>query len=246
MVTLVVFLIIMILSFFIFLTKQPVKYSWEDFSKKFGNCTGEFGVYDLTKKTEECTYVDKKITDKYDTIFKVSKTDNITYMAKIASQNAKGCELDILNYVKPISDNYEFNNLIIRIQTNPWRYAPHFDAMDQVAYMLSGKKRWLLWNIDFDNIKDAITFRDDVNNLNFEQLQTYLKNRKIPYETIIMKPHDSLFIKYGTWHYVENVNTTKGCIMLNLHSKNVSYEIDEKFFNLWPTQHKRCMNNEYY
>ena len=46
-----------------------------------------------------------------------------------------------------------------------------------------------------------------------------------------MKPHDSLFIKYGTWHYVENVNTTKGCITLNLHSKNISYEIDEKFAN---------------
>ena len=51
MITLIVFF--MIISFFIFLTKQPVKYSWEDFSKKFGNCTGEFGVYDLTKKTEE-------------------------------------------------------------------------------------------------------------------------------------------------------------------------------------------------
>ena len=63
MMILIVFFII-IISFFIFPTKQPVKYSWEYFSKKFGNCTGEFGVYDLTKKTEECTYVDKKITDK--------------------------------------------------------------------------------------------------------------------------------------------------------------------------------------
>tara|TARA_R110001606_G_scaffold301332_1_gene448998 strand:+ start:1345 stop:2079 length:735 start_codon:yes stop_codon:yes gene_type:complete len=237
---------IIIVTIFILLIKRPVKYSWEDFSKKFGNCTGEFGVYDLTKKTEECTYVDKKITNKYDTIFKTCKTDNITYMAKIASSAASGCEVDILNYVKPISDNYEFDNLIIRIQTNPWRYAPHFDAMNQVAYMLSGTKRWLLWNIDFNDNEEAITFRDDVNNLNFEQLQTYLKNKKIPYETKIMKPHDSLYIKYGTWHYVENVNTTRGCIMLNLHLKNWSNEIDEKFAKLWPTQHKRCGNNEYY
>jgi hypothetical protein len=34
--------------------------------------------------------------------------------------------------------------------------------------------------------------------------------------------------------------------MLNLHSKNSSYEIDEKFANVWPIQHKRCVNNEYY
>ena len=237
---------IFILLCIMIMLKRPTKYSWEDFSNKFGNYIGEFGVYDLTKKTEECTYVDKKITDRYDTIFKVRKTDDITYMAKIASQNAKGTDLDILNYVKPIADKYEHNNLIIRIQTNPWRNAPHFDAMNQVAYMLSGTKRWLLWNVDFDNTKDAITFRDDVNNLNFNQIQTYLENKKIPFEYKIMKPHDSLHIKYGVWHYVENVNTTKGCIMLNLHSKIMSEQAEKKFAELWPTQYTRCKNNQFY
>jgi hypothetical protein len=112
--------------------------------------------------------------------------------------------------------------------------------------MLSGTKRWLLWNVDFDNTEDAITFRDDVNNLNFNQLQTYLENKKIPFEYKITKPHDSLHIKYGVWHYVENVNTTKGCIMLNLHSKIMSEEVEKNFSKLWPTQYTRCKNNQFY
>lgn len=222
------------------------KYSWDDFSKRFGNCVGEFGVYDLTEKTTESTYPSKKIIDRYDTIFKSKIPKDTTYMLKIAKSNARDCELDILNYVKPITDKYDHDNIILRIQTNPWRYAPHFDSMNQIAYMLSGTKKWILWNIDFENSDEAQKFLQDINNLNFEEMKTYLTNKGISYETKLMKPHDSLYIKHGTWHYVENVNTTRGSIMLNLHMKNWSREIDNNFRKLWPTQHERCKNNQFY
>ena len=222
------------------------KYSWEDFSKRFGNCVGEFGVYDLTEKTIESTYPSKKIIDIYDTIFKTKIPKDTTYMLKIAKSNARGCELDILNYVKPITDTYDHDNIIVRIQTNPWRYAPHFDAMNQIAYMLSGTKKWILWNIDFENNDEAQKFLQDINNLNFEEMKTYLTDKGISYETKLMKPHDSLYIKNGTWHYVENVNTTRGSIMLNLHMKNWSRETGDNFRKLWPTQHERCKNNQFY
>ena len=61
-----------------------------------------------------------------------------------------------------------------------------------------------------------------------------------------MKPYDTLHIKYGTWHYVENDNMTKGSIMLNVHFKDASVKFDEDFRHIWPTQHKRCRNNTFY
>ena len=241
---LVIALIVVLL---LYLTRiRHRKYSWEDFSNKFGNRVGEFGVYNLDKDTEECTYPDRKITESYDTIFKSQKVGNTTYMLKIAKSNATGAELDILNYVKPITDKYDHDNVIIRIQTNPWRYAPHFDAMNQLAYMLSGTKKWILWNVEFEDYKETLKFRDDINNLNFEQLQSYLTKRGISYETKVMKPYDTLYIKYGTWHYVENDNTTKGSIMLNVHFKDASVKFDEDFRHIWPTQYKRCRNNTFY
>ena len=239
-------LAILLLVILIIILVRPKKYSWSDFSRKFKDCMGEFGVYDLTKKTIESTYVDKKIIDTYDTIFTRKIPENVTYMLKISESNASGCELDILNYVKPITDKYNASNIIVRIQTNPWRHAPHFDAFDQTAYMLSGMKKWILWDVDFINKDEALTFRDDINNLNSEQLKTYLTNRGIPYETKLMKPHDSLYIKRGRWHYVENVNTTRGCIMLNLHTNIASHELDNTFGDLWPEQQKRCKNNQFY
>lgn len=239
-------LLFILLLLILILLPRSKKYSWEDFSNRFRNCTGQIGVYDLTKKTIESTYAERKIKDKYNTVFNSKIPENTTYMVKIAKSNAIGCELDILNYVKPITEKYETDNIIVRIQTNPWRYAPHFDSVDQVAYMLHGTKRWILWNVDFKNDNEAQSFLQDINNLNFEQMKTYLTNRGISYETKTMKPHDSLYIKYGTWHYVENVNTTKGAIMLNLHMKKFDVETDYKFKKLWPTQHKRCTNNQFY
>ena len=139
---LVIILVVILLLYFV--NTGHKKYSWEDFSNKFGNHVGEFGVYDLNKNTEECTYPDHKIIGTYDTIFNSQKSGNTTYMLKIAKSNATGAELDILNYVKPITDKYDHDNVIVRIQTNPWRYAPHFDSMNQLAYMLSGTKKWIL------------------------------------------------------------------------------------------------------
>lgn len=239
-------LLFILLLLILILLPRSKKYSWDDFSNRFRNCTGQIGVYDLTKKTIESTYAERKIKDKYNTVFNSKIPENTTYMVKIAKSNAIGCELDILNYVKPITEKYETDNIIVRIQTNPWRYAPHFDSMNQVAYMLYGTKKWIIWNVDFKNDNEAQSFLQDINNLNFEQMKTYLTNRGISYETKTLKPHDSLYIKYGTWHYVENVNTTRGTIMLNLHMKNFDFETDYKFKKLWPTQHKRCINNQFY
>lgn len=236
-------IVVLILSFFVF---RPKKYSWNDFSNRFRDYTGEFGLYDLNKKTEECTYVTKKVTDKYNVIFNNKSNENITYMLKLASNNANDKEMDLINYVKPLVEQYDYANLIIRIQTNPWRFAPHFDAMDQIAYELHGEKKWLLWKVDFNSPAQALAFRDDINNLNYEQLQMYLDKKNIKYIKKILKPHESLYIKRGTWHYVENINKTRGCIMLNVHLKIVSKKIDDEFKILWPIQHTRCENNTYY
>lgn len=239
---------ILLISFLVLYFKTRLKkYSWYDFSRKFGNCNGEFGVYNLTKKTEECTYADKKIIDKYDTVFKTEIDKDTSYMIKISSSNAKGCEIDMLNYVKPITDKYDTQSVTLRIQTNPWRYAPHYDTINQIAHMLHGTKKWILWNTHFKNIDETKKFLHDINNLNYEDMKIYLKNREIQYETKIMRPGDSLYIKCGTWHYVENVNTTRGCIMLNLElESDTLYSLEENFKKLWPIQYTKYVNNEFY
>ena len=236
-------LLFILLLLILILLPRSKKYSWEDFSNRFGNCTGEMGIYDITKKLIESSYEERTIIDKYNTIFNSKIPENTSYMLKISKSNAKGCDLNILNYVKPITDKFETRNITIRIQTNPWRYAPHFDSQDQIAYMLHGTKKWITWNVDFKNDNEAQSFVQDINNLNFEQMKMYLTNRGISYETKTLKPHDQLYIKYGTWHYVENINTTRGTIMLNLYIKNYDSETDYKFKKLWPTQHERCRNN---
>jgi hypothetical protein len=225
---------------------RPIKYSWKDFSNRFGDYVGEFGLYDLNEITKECTYVKKKILGKYKVIFNHKPNKNTTYMLKLASQNANDKEMEVINYVKPLVKQYDYYNLIIRIQTNPWRFAPHFDAMDQIAYALHGEKRWLLWNVNFSSSIEALKFRDDINNLNYEQLEMYLNKKNIKYIKKILKPHESFYIKHGTWHYVENINKTRGCIMLNVHLKIISKKFDDEFKILWPIQHKRCVNNMYY
>tara|TARA_B110000902_G_scaffold217147_1_gene250225 strand:- start:89 stop:817 length:729 start_codon:yes stop_codon:yes gene_type:complete len=239
-------IILFVISVLVVFIYTPRKYSWDDFSNRFGNHVGKFGVYDLNSKTVESTYVTKHITDRYDTLFNCKRDENITYMLKLASENATAEEMKIIQYIKPLIQEYEHNNLIIRIQTNPWRYAPHFDAMDQITYMLHGEKKWIMWNVDFEKSSDAISFRDDINNLNYEQLELYLKRNNIIYLKKIQKPHESIFIKRDTWHYVENINKTKGCIMLNVHHPYYSSQINEKFKILWPTQFKRCLANQYY
>lgn len=241
----ILFVLFFILLVIIVLTR-PRKYSWEDFSSRFGRYTGEFGLYDLKKWTEECTYPSKKITDTYDVIFKHEPNEDTTYMLKVAALNATGGELDIINYVRPLVEKYDYKNIIVRIQTNPWRNAPHFDAMDQVAYMLDGEKRWLFWNVEFKDTSEALSFRDDINNLDYEQMELYLQTKNIPYEKKRMRPHDRFFITRGTWHYVENIQKTRGCIMINVHLKQESEYIDQKFKEMWPIQHERCMNNTYY
>jgi hypothetical protein len=235
-----IWLVLLIISLFIFFTRTR-KYSWEDFSKRFGTCVGEFGVYDTHKKTSEAL----KITGMYNTFFKKPRPEGKTYMLKIAETNAKGPEKKILEYVKPLTQGYEYYNVIVRIQTNPWRMVPHFDSMNQIVRVLSGSKRWLLWD-RMDVNGDEDTFLKDINHLDFKDMQAYLDTHKIPYKTKVTKVGHVFNIPFGTWHYVENINTTKGCIMINMHMKNFDRETDKRFNKLWPIQHARCMNNTFY
>ena len=92
MMILVIFFII-IISFFIFLTKQPVKYSWEDFSKK--NVSSSPTAFEIAGG---CLYV-RNFFKKED-FKKMIILKNKTYQDKLNLDPSEGMQEEIKNIKK--------------------------------------------------------------------------------------------------------------------------------------------------
>lgn len=222
------------------------KYSWENFSKQFSHLSGVVGLYDFTLPELESTDPIEKSFRSYNDVFN-NKNKNISYMIKISDTTATKSESELIKFLSPITQNREnVERCMLRIQTNPWRHSCHFDTYDQTVIMLDGVKKWLLFRLEFSDIKEEKQFIKKVNGLSFTKLEKLLKSMKVAYIIKISKPRDEFYIPAGMYHAVENENKGKGTIFVNAVHNGFSKILDKRFTQLWPSMAQKCENHVFY
>jgi hypothetical protein len=126
---------------------------------------------------------------------------------------------------------------LLRISSNPWTLQPHFDCMNNFLFMLYGTK--IIYTFSFDNIKISISqerqFIQKTIRMNGEQISKLLLD-EYNIHTVKTTIHhgDIFFIPLGTYHIVENDNSTKCTISINLYNYDTFDEnVDKRFDSLW-------------
>jgi len=214
-------------------------YTWEDFSRKFGHLSGEIAVYDFSVPEDQHTAPVKKIVTTYETLFNAD-TPKFSYMLKTSDS-------PLTKYIQPLTDEYDnVHDILLRIQTNPWRFSTHFDTYDQTILMLDGAKRWIFFRKTFETIEEEKSFVKHVNGMKFEQLESYLKSKNIPYHLKTTRGGDRFFIPKGMYHAVENVNEGKGTIFANIIHEGFVQNLDERFREIWPIVSDNCDKGVFY
>jgi hypothetical protein len=214
-------------------------YSWEDFSNRFGHLSGEIAVYNFSVPEVEHTAPIKKLKTTYDTVFN-SNTSSVSYMLKTSNSL-------LTEYVSPLVEKYKnVDEIVLRVQTNPWRYSTHFDTYDQTIVMLDGVKRWIFFRKTFETLEEEIRFVKHVNGMTFENLQSYLNLQTISYHLNTSRGGDIFFIPMGMYHAVENVNEGPGTIFINVIHHGFDSELEDTFTKLWPTVAKNCDKGVFY
>ena len=242
-------LITFLLQFSNYRIKKPhiQKYSWKDFTAKFGKCRGKFAVYDLKTTLGKSTDFSYITIDNYSKFLDSNVSKHTTYMLKISDTNAEGCEKDILQYLSPIyKDKNNVERVMLRVQKNPWSHTAHFDSYCQEVIMLHGKKKWILFNPKFDDIDDERKFVAVCEEKKFSELENYLSSQGIPYEIKITYPGKNLYIPKGIYHATENLNIGKGTIFLNIVTLDHCDFLHDKFSIIWPEYGKRVDENFFY
>ncbi|MGB1113140.1 MAG: cupin-like domain-containing protein, partial [Schleiferiaceae bacterium] len=117
-------------------------------------------------------------------------------------------------------------------QNSPWMYSSHFDCYDQYVYMLHGKKRWLLF--DLDDLETERKLVLQFAGKNIETVSEILRANGIPFKIKTIRAGDVLFIPEGQYHLVENEGS-QGTIFVNSPiNKPVNLHLQSKFESLWP------------
>ena len=219
-----------------------LRYSWDYMSRRFKNLVCDIGVYDFSKPIIENTEPVGTIKTSLKTLF-FGDTSKFSYMLKLSNRT----QSPILDHVIGLTKDFEnVDEVLIRIQTNPWRYSTHFDTYDQTILMLDGFKRWIFFRTQFDSVEDEKNFIQFVNGLQFGNLKNFLKSKKIPYHLKISKPGDQFFIPRGMYHAIENVNQGRGTIFINIIHTGEDDDINERFSYIWPTVTSKCEEGVYY
>lgn len=228
----------------IIITNKPGKYSWKDFNKRFGYIRGPVTFYDLSQCVDdEQNYKSHRENITYSKLLnKEHREENSTGMIKIVESKCTPSEMKLINYVKPVIKNSNNADTMLRIQTSPWLYSAHFDCFDQFVYMLYGSKKWLIFNITFDDMEEEKRFIISIANKSIKEVSVILNSKNISYETRITKPGDTLFIPEGVYHLVESIGRG-GTIMANSRvDKPEDKNLIEKFYYLWPVWFNRKYN----
>lgn len=206
-------------------------------SKLFKNLTYEIGVYDFTQPVVENTAPIKTMYTSLSTLFSRGSS-KYSYMLKLSNE----MKSPIMDHVLPLTKEFEnVEKVLVRIQTNPWRYSTHFDTYDQSIIMLDGFKRWIFFRKEFDSIEEEKNFIQHVNGLHFENLKNFLKSKQIPYHLKISKPGDRFFIPGGMYHAIENVNQGQGTIFLNVIHRGEDENLNKRFsYNMAHRHQQMC------
>lgn len=227
----VLLLLLTLLLWFVFFRVKT--YSWSDIKRRFGHKHGNVKFFDMNLFDEEHNFKCTTQIANYGELMKneVMDTSN-TWMIKIDEHDCTPSDMELLNYVRPLTDTKN-EGLILRIQSAPWKYHAHFDCYDQTIQILHGTKHWILFNLNFDEYKNELDFLDTICGLDMEQLKHILNSNNIEYETIVTHTGEKLFIPRGVYHFTQNSNE-KGCIMLNTKNTHGCPILYKRFNKLWP------------
>ena len=231
--TLVIVAVVIIVILFIHRTNTMRPYSWNDMKKRFENVEGSIRTFDLNRMDDEQSYISREIRTSYSSIFEHEvrpRTD--TMMIKIKESSCTPEEQKLIDYVKPVIKNAHSSDTILRIQNSPWVYSSHFDCYDQYVYMLHGKKRWLLF--DLDDLETERKLVLQFAGRDIETVSEILRANGIPFKLKTIHAGDVLFIPEGQYHLVENEGS-QGTIFVNSPiNKPVNTQLESKFESLWP------------
>jgi len=221
---------------FIIMINKPGKYSWKDFNKHFGDIMGYTTFYDLTRQVDdEQNYKSRRQYIPYSRLLnKEHREENSTGMIKIVESKCTQNEMKLINYVKPVIKNSNSSETMLRIQTSPWIYSAHFDCFDQFVYMLYGSKKWLLFNLTFDDIDEEKGFIMSIANKSIKEVSEILNSNNISYETRTTKPGDTFFLPEGVYHLVESSGPGGTIMVTSVTDKPQNKQLLEKFKYLWP------------
>lgn len=231
--TLIIILAVTIVILFIHYTNSTRPYSWNDMQKRFGNLEGSIRTFNLDSMDDEQSYISHELKTKYSKIFDQElRSRKNTMMIKIKESFCTPDEQKLIDYVKPVIKNTPSSDTILRIQNSPWVYSSHFDCYDQYVYMLHGKKRWLLF--DIDDVEKERTLVLQLTGKNIKTVSKILKVNGINFKIKTIRAGDILFIPEGQYHLVENEGS-QGTIFVNSPvDKPPNQYLNSKFESLWP------------
>lgn len=197
------------------------------YQKHFKGKDIEIAVYDYNTRIGESDYKRELVTMKsgdffYDTNLKTSMfklSENEREFASFWEEFRPRCVLE----THPIP-------MHARFQRGPWQYHAHFDCFDQMCHVIHGKKTWVLFDIEFQNFEDEKHFVDQVLYMSLKELREHLIAMGVPYEVVVTKPGDSLYVRAGTYHAVEAEGNH---IMVNEYISEERLHLTERFSNIW-------------
>ena len=200
---------------------------WEEFRRTFYDMIGEVKSYNIRETSHtERHYKCRIEVMPYRYVFEKQYRDELsTYMIKVTSG-------PLLDFVRPRIKKE--GTLKLKIQTSPWRYQAHFDCVNQWVHMLHGKKRWLLFHLNFDDVEYERLFLEMYKGLGCNAFMRVLQMYGIPHDIKYTCTGDIFFLPRGTYHLTENVGH-EGTIFVNVSDENIKMDtITQKFKTLWP------------
>ena len=123
-----------------------------------------------------------------------------------------------------------------RFQRGPWQYHAHFDCYDQMCHIIHGKKTWVLFDIEFESFEHEKHFVDQVLYMSLKELREHLTAMGVPYEVVVTKPGDSLYVRAGRYHAVEAEGNH---IMVNEYLGGEHLHLTARFSKIWKVWYKR-------
>lgn len=131
----------------------------------------------------------------------------------------------------------------VRFCNAPWDFKSHFDCTDNHAFMLYGRKDFLL----FDMFKhpNEVGILDDIKNLSIKDTVRVLDSYNIRSQLYTLNPGDILYIGNCMYHKVESREPS---VLLNIvtpiKNKREHNACSSRFNHIWPKQTNVCRTNE--
>lgn len=223
-------LLLVLLIFFVFRRRSP----WsKTYLEHFEGKDLEVAVYDYDTRIGESDYEHTLTKMKSDAFF-------FNKNLKSSMLKVKETEAEFASFWRDFSPRCVQQTHAIpmhaRFQRGPWRYHAHFDCYDQMCHIIEGEKTWVLFDIKFKKFEEEKKFVEDVLYMSLDELRTHLTTMGVPYEVVVTKPGDSLYVKAGRYHAVEAEGNH---IMVNEYLGEEYLHLTRIFSQIWKVWYER-------